>query len=311
MPLHPQARAVLDQLNAQNAQVEGPVTLEMRRKMIDNAPRRSGPEVGRIEDRVIPGPETDLPIRVYTPEGTPPFGALVWFHGGGWVIGSIESHDAACRSLCVSAGCVVVSVDYRLAPETKFPGPAEDCYVATRWVQANAARIGVDGNKVAVGGDSSGGNLAAAVALMARDRGEPRLAFQLLVYPVIDRDFTTESYQANAKGYLLTRAGMIENWRLYLRDDADAANPYAAPLQASDLTRLPPTLVITAEFDPLRDEGEAYGRRLAEAGVAATCSRYDGMIHGFFSFLDAIDMANDAVAEAAEALKTAFEKSKG
>ena len=258
-----------------------------------------------------PGSSARLPMRGAPPGGTPPFGALVWFHGGGWVIGSIESHDAACRSLCVSAGCVVVSVDYRLAPETKFPGPAEDCYVATRWVQDNAARIGVDGNKVAVGGDSSGGNLAAAVALMARDRGEPRLAFQLLVYPVIDRDFTTESYQANAKGYLLTRAGMIENWRLYLRDDADAANPYAAPLQAGDLTRLPPTLVITAEFDPLRDEGEAYGRRLAEAGVAATCSRYDGMIHGFFSFLDAIDMANDAVAEAAEALKTAFEKSKG
>ena len=306
MPLHPQARAALDQLNARNAQVEGPVTLEMRRKMIDAAPSRPGPEVGRIEDSVIAGPETDLPIRVYTHEGTPPFGALVWFHGGGWVIGSIESHDAACRSLCVAAGCVVVSVDYRLAPETKFPGPAEDCYAATRWVHANAERIGVDGNKVAVGGDSSGGNLAAAVALMARDRGEPRLAFQLLVYPVIDRDFTTESYQANAKGYLLTRAAMVGNWQLYLRDDADAANPYAAPLQAGDLTRLPPALVITAEFDPLRDEGEAYGRRLAEAGVAAICSRYDGMIHGFFSFSDQIDMANDAVAEAAEALKTAF-----
>ncbi|MEE9284176.1 MAG: alpha/beta hydrolase [Dehalococcoidia bacterium] len=306
MRLHPQAQAALEQFNARYARVEGPVTLEMRRKMMEDDPRTSGPEVASVENLAIPGPETELPVRVYTPQGDGPWGALVWFHGGGWVIGSVESHDGVCRSLCVAAGCVVVNVGYRLAPEAKFPGPAEDCYAATRWAHENAERMGVDPARLAVGGDSSGGNLAAATALMARDRAGPPLAFQLLVYPVIDRDFTTESYQANGKGYLLTRAAMVENWRLYLRDEADAANPYAAPLQAHDLSGLPPALVITAEFDPLRDEGEAYGRRLAAAGVPAKCSRYDGMIHGFFSFTETIDMGKDAVAEAAEALKTAF-----
>jgi acetyl esterase len=230
----------------------------------------------------------------------------VWFHGGGWVVGDLESADATARHLTVGANCVVVSVDYRLAPETKFPGPAEDCYAATKWVAQNAASINVDPGRIAVGGDSAGGNLAAAISLMARDRGGPPLALQLLVYPVTDRDFSTESYIQNAEGYQLTRDSMVWYWEHYLKDDADAVNPYAAPLQAQDLRNLPPALVITAEYDPLRDEGEAYAHRLEAAGVNTTCTRYDGMIHGFFGMAAAIDKGKQAIAQASAALKAAF-----
>jgi acetyl esterase len=269
-------------------------------------PRAPGPAVARVEDRRIPGPETEIPVRIYTPEGTGPFPALVWFHGGGWVVGDLESADATARHLTRGANCVVVSVDYRLAPEAKFPGPAEDCYAATRWVAQNAASINADPQKIAVGGDSAGGNLAAAVSLMARDRGGPPLALQLLVYPVTDRDFSTESYIQNAEGYQLTRDSMVWYWNHYLQSDADAANPYAAPLQAPDLRNLPPALVITAEYDPLRDEGEAYAHRLEAAGVTVTCTRYDGMIHGFFGMSAAIDKGKQAIAQASAALKEAF-----
>jgi acetyl esterase/lipase len=230
----------------------------------------------------------------------------VWFHGGGWVVGDLESADATARHLTVRADCVVVSVDYRLAPETKFPGPAEDCYSATKWVAQNAASINVDPSKIAVGGDSAGGNLAAVISLMARDRGGPPLALQLLVYPVTDRDFSTESYVQNAEGYQLTRDSMIWYWNHYLKSDADVANPYAAPLQAQDLRGLPPALVITAEYDPLRDEGEAYAHRLEAAGVNTTCIRYDGMIHGFFGMATAIDKGKQAIAQASASLKAAF-----
>jgi acetyl esterase len=230
----------------------------------------------------------------------------VWFHGGGWVIGDLDGADATARHLTVGAGCVVVSVDYRLAPETKFPGAADDCYAATQWAIQQATQINGDPGRVAVGGDSAGGNLAAVVALMARDRGAPPLAFQLLVYPVTHCDFTTDSYERCADGYLLSRASMQWYWDHYLRSPADAANAYAAPLVATDLSRLPAALVITAEFDPLRDEGEAYARRLQAAGVPTTCSRYDGMIHGFFGMAAVVDKGQQAIAEASTALQHAF-----
>jgi acetyl esterase len=197
-------------------------------------------------------------------------------------------------------------VDYRLAPETKFPGPVEDCYAATQWVAQNAGSIDAEAGKIAVGGDSAGGNLAAAISLMSRDRGGPSLVFQLLVYPVTDRNFTTKSYIDNAEGYQLTRDGMGWYWDHYLKEDADAANPYAAPLQARNLSGLPPALVITAEYDPLRDEGEAYGQRLEAAGVSTVCTRYDGMIHGFFGMAAAIDKGRQAVEQASSSLQAAF-----
>jgi acetyl esterase len=306
MPLDPQAQAVMEQVATLGFPPVHQVSPEQARANNRARPRAPGPAVGRVEDRRLPGPEGEIPVRIYTPEGTRPFPALVWFHGGGWVVGDLESADATARHLTVGANCVVVSVDYRLAPEAKFPGPAEDCYAATKWVAQNPASINTDSGKIAVGGDSAGGNLAAAISLMARDRGGPPLALQLLVYPVTDRDFSTESYVQNAEGYQLTRDSMVWYWEHYLKADADAANPYAAPLQAQDLRNLPPALVITAEYDPLRDEGEAYAHRLEAAGVSTTCTRYDGMIHGFFGMAAAINKGKQAIAQASAALKEAF-----
>ena len=240
-------------------------------------------------------------MRIYTPAGAGTFPALVWFHGGGWVVGTLDMADGTSRHLCVGADCVVISVDYRLAPEAKFPAAAEDCYAATKWVAENASSINVDPYRIAVGGDSAGGNLAAVVSLMVRDRGGPTLAFQLMVYPVTDRNFRTDSYRQNAEGYLLTREGMVWYWEHYLREPSDAVNPYAAPMQAKDLKGLPPALVITAEFDPLRDEGEAYAKRLEAAGVRTICTRYDGMVHGMS---DMVDKAKGAITQASTALRS-------
>jgi len=306
MPLDPQVQAVMEQVAALGFPPTHTVSPEQARANGRARPRARGPEVAGVEDRTIPGPESELPVRIYTPQGDGPFPSLVWFHGGGWVVGDLESADATARYLAVGSNCVVISVDYRLAPETKFPGPAEDCYAATEWVTNNAPRINADPGKLAVGGDSAGGNLATAVCLMSRDRRGPTLAFQLLVYPVTDRNFATESYSSNAEGYQLSRDGMVWYWNHYLPSDADGSNPYACPLQARDLSGLPPTLVITAEFDPLRDEGEAYAHRLELAGVSTTCTRYDGMIHGFFGMAAAVDKGKQAVDQATSMLRATF-----
>ena len=306
MPLDPQAQAVLDQLAALGLPANHEVSPQEARANAKLRPRAPGPEVAKVENRSIPGPDGDVPVRIYTPEGTGPFPIMVWYHGGGWVIGDLESADGPSRHLCVGADCVVVSVDYRLAPETKFPGPAEDCYAATQWAVDNAAAINGDPARVAVGGDSAGGNLAAAMCLMARDRNGPAISFQLLVYPVTERNFDTASYRDNATGYSLTQDGMRWFWDQYLANDADAANPYAAPAQAADLSGQPPALVITAEFDPLRDEGEAYAELLRNAGVPVQATRYDGMIHGFFAMPTVLDQGRRAVDEATAALKASF-----
>ena len=206
--------------------------------------------------------------RVYTPEGNLPMGVLVYFHGGGWVLGDLESHDRVCRALANQAGCVVVSVDYRLAPEHVFPAGAEDCYAATKWVSENAASINADATRLAVGGDSAGGNLAAVVSMMARDRGGPAINFQLLLYPVTDCALDTPSQKEfAADGFVLSRADMEWFWKNYADTVAEKNNPYACPLRAKDLKSLPPALVLTASHDPLRDEGERFAGRLIAAGV--------------------------------------------
>ena len=306
MPLDPQAKAVIDQGAALGFPAAHTVSPQQARANAQARPRAVGPEVARVENRTIPGPNSQLPVRIYTPTGNGPFPALVWFHGGGWVVGGLESADATARHLTLAAGCVVVSVGYRLAPEAKFPGPAEDCYAATQWVAEHAAEIGVAGNNLAVGGDSAGGNLAAAVCLMIKDRGGPPLGMQLLVYPVTDRNFQTDSYVDNAEGYNLTRDTMVWYWEQYLANDTDGTNAYAAPQQAQDLRGLPPAVVITAEYDPLRDEGEAYAHRLQAVGVPTTCTRYPGMIHGFFGMSAVVDKGKDAIAQASAALNAAF-----
>lgn len=306
MPLDPQAQQVLDLIAELGLPPAHTVSPEEARINAAARPRAAGPAVAKVEDRKISGSGPEIPVRIYTPAGPGPFPILVWYHGGGWVVGDLESADASARHLTVGAECVTVSVDYRLAPDTKFPGPADDCYDAAVWAAQNAASINGDASRLAVGGDSAGGNLAAAIALMARDRGNPPLAFQLLVYPVTARDFSTNSYQRNADGYLLSKDSMQWYWDHYLQSLADASNPYAAPLAASDLSNLPPALVITAEYDPLCDEGEAYAQRLQDAGIPTTCTRYDGMIHGFFGMSAAIDKGKQAVDEAAAVLKRAF-----
>jgi acetyl esterase len=232
---------------------------------------------------------------------------LVYFHGGGWVIGNLDTHDGVCRQLCNAAHCVVVSVDYRLAPEHPYPAAAEDAYAATRWVAANAAAIGGDPARIALGGDSAGGNLTAVVTLMARDRGGPPLVFQLLVYPATDAPTADHpSYRENAEGYFLTRDMMLWFWNHYCGSTPDLTDAYRYPLRAKDLRRLPPAYVITAEFDPLRDEGEAYAARLREANVPVRLKRYAGMIHGFFGMGALLTQAREATKEAAEALRSAF-----
>ncbi len=306
MPLDPQAKALEDAARALGRPPLEQQTPEQARAYFDAAPRAPGPDIARFEDRMVPGPEGDIPVRVYWPDGDPPLPVLVYFHGGGWVVGNIEANDGAMRHIVTGAGCAVVSVDYRLAPEHKFPAPVEDCYAATKWVAENAAAIGVDPSRIAVGGASAGGNLAAAVPLMARDRGSPPIVHQALIYPVIDRDFTRPSYLANGRERNLTTPSMAWYWKQYVRADEDAENPYAAPIRAETLRGLPAALVITAEYDPLRDEGTAYAKRLSESGVPTTHSDYPGMTHGFFSQWHQIDRGRDAIAEVCSHLRNAF-----
>ena len=306
MPLGQQEQAFIDQLAAAGGRGFHEMEVAEARQAILQLFQVENPEpVAKVEDRTIPTPTGDLPIRLYTPEGDGPLPVLVFFHGGGWVVGNLESHDATCRALANAAGCITLAVDYRLAPEHKFPAAPEDCYEATKWAVLNAAALGGDPQRVAVGGDSAGGNLAAAVALMSGDRGAPSLAYQLLLYPVTNHSFETESCKQNGEDYLLTKDSMVWFWDHYLENDEAGNAPYASPLQAKYVNSPPPGLVITAEFDPLRDEGEAYGKRLQDAGADIKISRYDGTIHGFFSFFH-LDAQKKALAEVAEELKAAF-----
>jgi acetyl esterase len=311
VPLDPAAKALMDALDDAFPRVETMTGAEARAQLKRTvASLATDPEpVGRVENRSIPGPDGSVPVRIYWPQELPgaPLPALVYFHGGGWVICDLDTHDPTCRAVTNNVGCVVVSVDYRLAPEHKFPAAAEDAYAATLWVAANATDLGVDATRVAVGGDSAGGNLTAAVALMARDRHTPDIVFQLMVYPVTDiTSMETPSYRDNGEGYFLTATAMEWYRRQYLTDLSEASHPYASPLQAADLSGLPPALVITAELDPLRDEGEAYASRLRESGVPATSSRYDGVFHGFLALGTLLDAAKQANEEAYAALREAF-----
>lgn len=262
--------------------------------------------VARVEDIRIPGPDTEIPVRVYTPRSAEPRPGLVFFHGGGWVLCNLETHDVACRAISRRSGAAVVSVDYRLAPEHRFPAAVDDCYAALDWTAANARSLGVDRSRIYVGGDSAGGNLAAVVALKSRDEKGPAIAGQAMVYPVTNlASFDTPSYEEFADGYQLTRASMEWFRNHYLREPEDGLHPYASPLLAPDLSGLPPALVLTAECDPLRDEAEAFAARLETAGVAVAHTRYEGMIHPFFSLSGVCPRAFDAFQQVADFLRAA------
>jgi len=284
MPVDPQAQAVLDLMKEQGVPPFEEMTVAQAREVVLGFAelQAPAPPIDGVEDRSIDGPVGQIPIRIYTPLGEAPRPILVYYHGGGWTIGNLDVADKPCRDLAAATQAVVVSVDYRMGPEHKFPAAVDDCYAATKWAAEHAAELGGDAQRLVVIGDSAGGNLAAVIPLVARERGGPRIGYQVLIYPVTNYGFDTASALENADGYLLTREAMRWFWGHYLNSETDGADPHASPLRAADLSGLPPALVVTCEFDPLRDEGEAYGERLREAGVPVKVTRYDGMIHGFF-----------------------------
>ena len=302
--LPPEVRALLEAMDAQGAApLESLDPVMARAGRLEPMKALGGePDVlGRVEDLSVPGPGGNVPIRVYASEQGGIRPALIYFHGGGFVFGNLDTHDAACRAIAKESGAVVISVDYRLAPEHKFPAAVEDSYAATIWVRQNAAKLGIDPECISLGGDSAGGNLATVVAIRCRDAGGPALASQVLIYPVTDvSSFDTDSHRDFAEGYFLTRAAM--NWFTghYVPSADLTRHPEVSPLLAPDVSGLPPALVITAEFDPLRDEGEAYAQRLRQAGVPVTVSRYPGMIHGFVSMRGVLAGGRQAIQEVAE-----------
>lgn len=280
------------------------------RAALAEVPPLPGDEVRHVEDRTVPGwsdRDPDVAVRVYQPATTDdPVGVLVYLHGGGWVLGSIDTHDNVARTLANGSRATVVSVDYRLAPEHPFPAPLDDVSAVLRWVHDHADELGAP-PRIAVGGDSAGGNLSAAAALRARDEGGPPLAFQLLVYPVTDSAADTESYREFGEGYFLTAEAMAWYWNAYQPDPARRADPLCSPRRADDLSGLPPALVITASCDPLRDEGEAYAARLRDAGVPVEAHRQPDSFHGFFSLPGSMFApAGEAQARAADAVYRAL-----
>jgi acetyl esterase len=308
MPLDPQIKALLDK--AAGLPDIHTLSVAEARAMAERRIGLMAPPaaVGAVTEHTVAGPGGPLALRIYTPVTPGPHSMLAFFHGSGFVLCSLDTHDGMCRNLCAGAECAVVSVDYRLAPEHKFPAALDDCVFATRWAAAHATEFGADPGRLIVAGDSAGGNLAAAVALRLRDEGDsPRLSGQLLIYPVTDY-YTpgTPSYAENAEGYGLTRETMKWFWGHYLNDSGEAENPYATPLRTKDLAALPPVFVMTAEYDPLRDEGERYAERLRAAGVPTALSRRDGMNHGFLFWVGVVDQADSAMVEACAWIRRAF-----
>ncbi len=305
MPVDPQIQTLLN-LGAGLPELHTLSVADARAQFaIRDVPGLRKPPIAGVTNRDMQAPGGSLGLRVYTPLGTGPLPLIVFFHGSGFVVCSLDTHDGMCRNLCAGTGCVVVSVNYRLAPEAKFPAAPDDCLAATRWAVENAAALGADPGRVIVAGDSAGGNLAAVTALRIRDEGGPKLLGQLLIYPVTDHyDPGTPSMTENAEGYGLTRAGMIWFWDHYLPDRSHAPDPHASPLRATDLSGLPQTLVVTAEYDPLRDEGELYASRLRQADVPTRMKRWDGMNHGFFFWPGVVDKAGAALDEACHWVKS-------
>jgi acetyl esterase len=312
VPVDPQLQELVD-ASAAMAQLDLASTTAETFRALSKAPYLQyvpSEEVASVVDRSIPGPQGEIPVRIYTPAtgaaGDGPLGVLAFFHGSGFVIFDLDTHDHECRMLANLGRVVVVSVDYRLAPEHKFPAAVTDARAALHWVVDHAEGLGADPARLAVGGDSAGGNLAAVVAQVARDEGGPPIAFQLLVYPVTDLRGGHASRVENGKGYLLTTEVMQWFEEQYLNDDTDRTDPRASPLLAASFAGLPRALVITAEYDPLRDEGDEYAQRLQADGVEVAHHRYDGAVHGFFQLSATTDIGRRAVEEAGAALRTAL-----
>lgn len=308
MSLDSQTKMIIEYLAAAGTPPLEALTPEEARQAF-TLPQGDLEPVGRVEDRTIPGPESDLPIRVYYPKDAQPnYPAIVYYHGGGWVVGNLDSHENICRALTNIANCVTISVDYRLAPEHKFPAAVYDCYAAVDYVYDHAEEFQVDQTRIAVGGDSAGGNLAAVISTMVKDKNKPAICFQLLLYPATNILGTpSASMVENAEGYFLTKSTMEWFRDCYINGEVEDT-PLLSPILYEDVRGLPPALVITAEYDPLRDEGEDYAKKLADAGVEVELTRYDGTIHGFISMAGVIDLGKEALEQAGTALKKAFNK---
>ena len=304
--LHPQVEAFLRERDAAGAQSLHELSVgEAREAELAGLEPVVREPVGLVEDRVLHASGYDVPVHLYLPDAPRPLPVLVYFFGGGWVLGSLDAVDSVCRRLANTTPCAVVSVSYRLAPEHPFPAGLEDCYAATCWVADHGAELGLDPDRLAVGGASAGGNLAAAVALLAREREGPRLALQVLVYPPLDHRAELLPVPEPLEPFFGSR-DVAWCWSQYLADVEDGDNPLASPLRAENLRGLPPALLITAEFDPLREQSELYAARLVESGVPAEVVRFDGLLHGFFSRGDRFDAAGEAQTVAASALRRAF-----
>ncbi|GLZ48369.1 alpha/beta hydrolase [Actinomycetospora sp. NBRC 106375] len=308
MPLDPQIEALLAQMVEQGARAPESMTVAENRAMIEEFAGLGGPpaQLARVEDTTAPGQEGDIPVRVYVPPGDGPLPVVVFYHGGGWVIGSLDSHDAVCRALAARSGCLVAAVDYRLAPEHRFPAAVDDAYAALTWAGEKIGGFGGDPGRLAVAGDSAGGNLAAVVSQLAKERGGPRVAFQLLIYPATDRFDDSPSMSENVAGPLLSRAWIEWFYGCYLHSPDQGADPRFSPGRHDDLGGLPPALLVTAEFDPLRDQGAAYVGKLRQAGVDAELLAVDGMIHGFISMIGVVDKARETLDRAGDALRAAL-----
>jgi acetyl esterase len=312
MALDPQAQAVIELVAKAGRPAYHTLSpKDARQLFLETRPASTPtpPEIGAVRNLVAETPQGAIPLRLYRPAGVTdptPLPAYVYFHGGGWVIGDLETHDVLCRQLTAASGASVIAVDYRLAPEHKFPAAADDAWAATRWIVAHAAELGLDATRLAVGGDSAGGNLAAVVALLARDAGGPAIRLQVLIYPVTDVLRETRSYEDFAEGYMLTRDSMRWFIAHYLKTREDARDWRVSPLRAPSLAGLPPALVVTAGNDPLRDEGEMYAGRLRDAGVLVDYVCYGGMLHGFAGMGKLLDAAQRVVALIGESLRQAL-----
>ncbi len=310
MPLDPQAKALLDSIEQSGAPPLNAYSAIEAREVYDKASelvRGSPPEPHVIQSILIPGPTSDLKALVYRPNYNSPLPVLVYFHGGGYTIGSLKSHDGVCRTLCVEAQCIIISVDYRLAPEHKYPAAADDAWVATKWITANAESLGIDENCIAVGGDSAGGNLAAVVCLKAKAAGAPQIVFQLLIYPGTEMTCAFPSHETFGKGYRLTKELIAWFYEHYFAATDDISHWQASPINAVDFSGLPPAFVLSAGYDPLQDENRAYAKKLEQAKVSVKLSHYEGMMHGFITMPGAIDKAKEALSECATQLRGAFD----
>jgi acetyl esterase len=311
MTLDPQAQAILDKAKAAGLPPVYLLPVSQARARMEEAFKNPDPpeDLHSVTELLIPGPIRGLVLRRYRPTAETGLGCFVFIHGGGWTVNSINTHDAVCRSLAKLANCIVLSVDHRMSPEFKYPAALNDTYAALQWALNNGSRHGWDERRIAIGGDSSGGTLATTAALLNRDRGGPQLAYQVLIYPVTDYYLPgTASYVENAVGYSLSRDFMIWFWQNYLPDNTDFNDPYLCPLRAGDLSDLPPALILTAEYDPLRDEGRSYAQTLSAAGVPVELWHHDTQMHGFIMQTRTIDKAREALEKIGSRLREVLTK---